>query len=62
MSIFGKIKDAIFGKAQAQPAPQRQGGGGEDQVSAAAPLHPAEAAALPLDEFRGAVGAEDEEE
>jgi hypothetical protein len=28
MSIFGKIKDAIFGrKAQAQPAPAGQGGG-----------------------------------
>ena len=27
MSIFGKIKDAIFGKAKAKPAPQGQTGG-----------------------------------
>jgi hypothetical protein len=45
MSIFGKIKDAIFGKAKAQPAPQAQPG----QPSAMPQMAPAAAPAQPVD-------------
>lgn len=44
MSIFSKIKDAIFGKAKAQPAPQGQG-----QSSGMPQMQPQAAPAPPID-------------
>jgi hypothetical protein len=47
MSIFGKIKDAIFGKAKAQPAPQAQAQPG--QPPAMPQMQPQAAPAQPID-------------
>ena len=49
MSIFGKIKDAIFGKAKAQPAPQAQRQGQPGQPSAMPQMQPQAAPAQPVD-------------
>jgi hypothetical protein len=47
MSIFGKIKDAIFGKAKAEPAPQAQPQGQPGQPSAMPQMQPQAVPAQP---------------